>query len=141
VHTDSSKQLLLGSASSGCHPTRVPGYKMSTSAVSDVGTFLPRPHRRRSGGSYGKMMGSEGAGSTPPASGLTEPPALPRYRSVPGAGLHQGTGAGLCPTLSVLAGRTEGTGMGHLPQASYSLSLCVCSCSVRNLARSLSLLM
>lgn len=128
MYTDSSKLLLLGSASSNCHLKWVPGYKMPMSTVSDIGIFLPRSHPRRNSGSYGKMVGYEGAGSTLPASGLTVPPALPRYKPLPGAHLHQGTGAGLYLLLCFLAGHierqshAEGTSMAHLPQTSQMTS-------------------
>lgn len=83
------------------------------------------------------------------ASRLTAPSALPQYRPVPGAGLHQGRGAGICLLFCFLAEyigrqshvlRVQAWDTCHrlhkYPQTSYSLSLCVLSGSVRNLALS-----
>lgn len=131
TYTDSSKPLLLGSASSNCHLRWVPVYKMPMPTVSNVGVSLPRPHPKRKSRSYGKMVGYEGAGSTPPASGLTVPPALPWYKPVPGAGLHQGIGdrsralpVVLFPrrTYREAEAHAEGTSTGHLPQSSQMTS-------------------
>lgn len=82
VYTHSSKQLLFNSESSNCHLKWVPGYKMSTSTVTDATPFLSRTHPSRNSRSYGKIVRYEGAGSILLAFRLTVPPALPQNKLV-----------------------------------------------------------
>lgn len=98
MSTQTEANLLL--LSKNCHLKWIPGYKMPTSTVTSTGLSFPDPTPEVTVEAMGRL-------DTLPASRLTAPSALPHDRPLPGAGPHQGRGAGICLWLGFLAEHTD----------------------------------